>query len=210
MKKIFLIVLSLIVPYLGLTQSFIKVNYNDVYIGGNISIDYDYQISRFLLSIGPTYYFGVNKDKVAFHHFLKDRGAPSNTKQHFGLQFNIGYKIYGNQHFDLFGVYRGSFAYMNSYLRIFKNYAALVPEPKVEEDYALIIKNHEFGPVFSFDNTFGLLFKGKITNYLFLNLQGGVGFTYLKNNDDFFIIPINYKGASFLSTSFSVGLGYAF
>lgn len=126
------------------------------------------------------------------------------------ISADFGWIVAEKQYPDLFGVCRGSFAYMNSYLRIFKNYAALVPEPKVEEDYALIIKNHDFGPVFSFDNTFGLLYKGKITNYLFLNLQGGVGFTYLKNNDEFFITPINYKGASFLSDSFSVGLGYSF
>lgn len=98
---------------------------------------------------------------------------------------------------------------MDTYFRLFQNYEALVPEPQGQEDYAVTIHSDEFGPLFSFDNTFGLLFKGKITDNLFLNLHGGVGFTYLKSNDEFVITAASY-GSSFLSTSFSIGFGYSF
>jgi hypothetical protein len=207
MKK--LIILLMIVPYVCMAQSSLRINYNQVYVGKNISVDFDYQFNKIILSIGANYYPGINKDKVAFHHFLKNRGTPSNIWQHFGLQLSTGYKIYDNKHFDLFGVYKGSIASMNSYFRGFTNYAPLVPDPQDEEDYALVINNHEFGPVFSFDNTLGLLLKCKITDNLFLNLHGGLGFTYVKNNDDFFIIPASF-GSTLISNSFSIGLGYSF
>lgn len=199
----------LIGPYLGMAQSSVKINYNSVYVGKNISIDCDYQRDKILLSIGANYYPGVNKDNVSFNTFYKNRGTPSNIRQHFGLQFKIGYSICANKHFNLYGVYKGSLAYMNTYFKFFQNYAALVPEPQGIEDYAVLVKTREFGPIFSFDNNLGLLFKGKITDDLFLNLYSGIGFTYLKSNDKFVITSISYKGASFLSTSFTIGFGYS-
>ena len=207
-KKLLLI--SLIAPYICLAQTSIKINYNQVYVGKNISVDFDYQIDKILLSLGAVYYPGIDKKKIPFNTFYKNRGTPSNAIQHFGLQFNIGYKIYANNHFDLFGVYKGNLASMNTYIKFLQTYTPLIPEPQGIEDYAITIEELEFGPLFSFDNTFGLLFKGKITRSLFFNLHGGIGFTYLKNNDEFTITPENFNGTINLSTTFSIGLGYSF
>lgn len=208
MRKFLTIIL--IAPYLCMAQSSIKVNFNTVFIGNNVSICYDYQLDKVLLSIGTSFYPGINKDKVSFNTLYKDRGSPSNIKQHFGLQYSLGYKIYGNDHFDLFGLYKGSLASMDTYFKYFQNYTALVPEPQDIEDYAVTINTDEFGPLFSFDNSLGLLFKGKITSSLFLNLHGGIGFTYLKNNDEYTVTPESYNGTINLSSSFSIGIGYSF
>ncbi|MEX1191661.1 MAG: hypothetical protein WEA99_06780 [Brumimicrobium sp.] len=207
MKK--LILTLMIVPYICVAQSSLKINYNEVYVGNNISIDFDYNLDNILLSFGVVYFPGINKDNVSFSAFYKDRGSPTSFKQHFGFQYNIGYMIYNNDHFDLFGVYKGSLSSMDTYFKFFQNYAALVPEPQGIEDYAVTINTDKFGPLFSFDNTLGILLKGNLTNNLFFNLHGGVGFTYLKNNDDFTITSASY-GTISLSTTFSIGLGYSF
>ena len=166
MRKLSLILF--IAPYLSIAQSSVKVNFNSVYVGQNISFDFDYQINRYLFSIGAVYYPGIDKKTIPFNSFYRNRGAPANTIQHFGFQYNIGYRLYRNSHFDLYGVYRGSLASMNTYIKLFQIYTPIVPEPQMIEDYAVTIQDHEFGPVFSFDNTFGLLFRGKITKSLFL------------------------------------------
>jgi len=207
MRKLSLILF--IAPYLSIAQSSVKVNFNSVYVGQNISFDFDYQINRYLFSIGAVYYPGIDKKTIPFNSFYRNRGAPANTIQHFGFQYNIGYRLYRNSHFDLYGVYRGSLASMNTYIKLFQIYTPIVPEPQMIEDYAVTIQDHEFGPVFSFDNTFGLLFRGKITKSLFFNLQGGVGFTYLKNTDETVITPSN-SGSSQICYTFSIGLGYSF
>lgn len=192
-----------------MAQSSIKLNYNQVYVGKNLSMVFDHQIDKFLFSIGAVYYPGIDKEKIPFNTFYKNRGAPSNTRQHFGLQFNIGYKIYANNYFDLFGIYKGNLASMNTYIKFFQTYTPLVPEPQGIEDYAVTIQELEYGPVFSFDNTFGFLLKGNLTNNLFFNLYGGVGFTYLKNTDDTILTSTNF-GSAQLSATFSIGLGYSF
>jgi hypothetical protein len=199
----------LFIPLFSLTQSSVKVNYNTVYVGKSLSADFDYEIDKFIFSVGLAYFPGINKDQVSFNTFYKDRGSPTNFIQHFGIQFGGGYKIYENRHFELFGLYKGCLASMDTYFKFFQNYTALVPEPQDIEDYAVTVNTDEFGPLFSFDNTLGILFKGNLTNNLFLNLHGGVGFTYIKNKDQFTITPSN-TGSSLLSTTISIGFGYTF
>jgi hypothetical protein len=173
-------------------------------------MDFDYQLGKIIFSAGVAYFPGVNKDKISFNTFYKDRGSPTNFIQHFGIQFGGGYKIYENSHFELFGLYKGCLASMDTYFKFFQNYTALVPEPQDIEDYAVIVNTDEFGPLFSFDNSFGLLLKGNLTNNLFFNLNGGVGFTYLKNTDEFVITSESFGGNISLSAMFSLGFGYSF
>jgi hypothetical protein len=173
----------LFVPIFSMTQASIKINYNTVYVGKNASVDFDYQTGKTIISAGVAYFPGINKDKISFNTFYKDRGSPNSFIQHFGIQFSGGYQIYENSHFELFGLYKGCLASMDTYFKYFQNYTALVQEPQDIEDYAVTVNTVEFGPLFSFDNSLGLLFKGKVANNLFLNIHGGVGFTYLKNND---------------------------
>lgn len=201
--------LLMIVPCVCMAQSSIKINYNQVYIGKNLSVDFDHQIDKFLFSVGAVYYPEVDKEKIPFNTFYKNRGTPSNARQHLGLKFNIGYKIYANNHFDLFGVYKGNIASMDTYIKFFQIYTPLVSEPQGIEDYAVTIQDLQYGPVFSFDNTLGLLFQGKIAKDLFFNFHGGVGFTYLKNSDDTILTATKFDSSE-LSTTFSIGLGYTF
>ena len=207
--RILLLLLGLLPTYI-FTQHAIEFNFNQVYIGRNLSLDYQYEKNSLFLNMGTSYH--INRiELMPVSQFYKKMGYASSITQRFGFQIGAGYHFFKNERFKAGIYYRGYLAHMDSQIK-FPSALPLDGNPQSDQDYAGIIDNRVFGPLFTFENTLGLSIKTKLFDDFYTSIRGGFGMMFFRNYDE--NIFLGYEpgfpiGQAFIS-SWSIGLGYEF
>ena len=208
MKKI--LFLLLLIPAISSAQS-IGVNYNNAYIGNNISVDYTYSLNKFYFNGGLNFHINRDEDVKSFS-MLKDAGHADDFGQHLGLQLGFGYVFYKNNFVEFSAYYSSYVARMNTQTKFYGALFPLIPDPMSDEDFAFTLERREFGPLVTFENVIGLSMKTKLSDNFYTLIRGGYGVIFFKNYDENTYINLGGKpntGHVFIS-SFSLGLGYTF
>ncbi len=203
--------LALFFSFSSFSQSSIEFNFNDVYIGRNLSVNWKKHYPNLSFSTGLTYH--INRiDKVPIGTFIKKSALAENFGQRFGLQFGFEYFFLKNEHFRLGFFYNNQISFINQIHKMYFAYDTLVSNPQSESDYLYTKSERIFGPFITIDNVIGITMKNSITENIYLTTKGGFGFLLWKNTDDSVLLIGGKKNnQSYNFTSFfSIGLGYTF
>jgi hypothetical protein len=203
--------LVLLLPFSFFSQSSIEYNFNDVYIGRNLSVNWKKHYPNLSFSTGLTYH--INRiDKVPIGTFIKKSAYATNFGQRFGLQFGFEYFFLQNDHFRLGLFYNNQISFIDQIHKMYFAYDTLVSNPQSESDYLYIKHERIFGPFITVDNVIGVTIKNLITENIYLTTKGGLGFLLWKNTDDsVLLIGGGKNNQSYNFTSFfSIGIGYTF
>lgn len=209
--KSFFSLLIVFISFNTLSQSSVEINYNDVYIGRNLSLSWKKCISNFSISSEVTYH--LNRfDKVPIGTFIYKSAHAENVGQKFGIQIGLEYMLVKNSHFKLGLFYNNQISFINQVHKMYYVYDTLVSNPKSEFDFSYTKSERTFGPFLTIDNTIGLTLKNSITDNLYLTTKGGVGILFWKNTDEnVVIIGGKRPNQDYNFTSlFSIGIGYTF
>jgi hypothetical protein len=209
--KLFFCYLVLFSSFSGFSQSSIEFNFNDVYIGRNLSFNWKKYYSNLSFSSGLTYH--INRiDKVPIGTFIKKSAVAENFGQRFGVQFGFEYFLYKNEFCKIGLFYSNQISLINQLIKVYPAYDTLVSNPQSEFDFLYTKYERKYGPVFTSDNVIGITLKNNITKNIYLSTRGGLGILFWKNTDNSLLLIGGKKNnQSYNFTSFfSIGIGYTF
>jgi len=203
--------LALFLAFSFLSQSSIEFNFNEVYIGSNLGVNWKRYYPNLSFSTGLTYH--INRiDQIPIGTFIKNSAFAENFGQRFGLQLGFEYYLYKNDFFKIGLFYSNQISLMNQLIKVYSAYDTLVSNPQSEFDFLYTKYERIYGPVFTSDNVIGITLKNNITKNIYLSTRGGLGILFWKNTDNsLLLIGGNKINQSYNFTSFfSIGIGYTF
>ncbi|MFM2037449.1 MAG: hypothetical protein RL432_388 [Bacteroidota bacterium] len=203
--------LALFLAFSFLSQSSIEFNFNEIYIGSNLGVNWKRHYPNLSFSTGLTYH--INRiDQIPIGTFIKNSAFAENFGQRFGLQLGFEYYLYNNDFFKIGLFYSNQISLMNQLIKVYSAYDTLVSNPQSEFDFLYTKYERIYGPVFTSDNVIGITLKNNITKNIYLSTRGGLGILFWKNTDNsLLLIGGNKINQSYNFTSFfSIGIGYTF
>ncbi|MFN4909989.1 MAG: hypothetical protein ACK444_11465 [Flavobacteriales bacterium] len=203
--------LALFLAFSFLSQSSIEFNFNEVYIGSNLGVNWKRNYPNLSFSTGLTYH--INRiDQIPIGTFIKNSAFAQNFGQRFGLQLGFEYYLYKNDFFKIGLFYSNQISLMNQLIKVYSAYDTLVSNPQSEFDFLYTKYERIYGPVFTSDNVIGITLKNNITKNIYLSTRGCLGILFWKNTDNsLLLIGGNKNNQSYNFTSFfSIGIGYTF
>lgn len=203
--------LLIFLSFSSFSQSSIEFNFNDVYIGRNLSANWKRHYPNLSFSTGLTYH--INRiDKVPIGTLIKKSAFAENFGQRFGIQLGFEYFIYKNDFCKIGLFYSNQISLINQLVKLYPAYDTLVSNPQSEFDFLYTKHERNYGPVFTSDNVIGITFKNNITKNIYLSTRGGLGILFWKNTDNSLLLIAGKKNnQSYNFTSFfSISLGYTF
>ena len=206
-NRLFIVVYILFSSINSIGQNKMELNYNSIFRGRNIDVQYLYSSKNRTFSAGLLYHIN-NEYNIPYGSFFKNSANAENLSERLGLTVGFQYKIYSNDFGKLEFFYLCQLTRITDIHKALYAYSEIVENPTSEFDYAYIQSEIKFGPVRTMDNTLGAKLSAKLSANSYMNCKFGLGMMFWENEDESVILSSSPNQKGYLFTHFlSIGYG---